>query len=1031
MADERRPDTAQGATGEAARVPDKPALEGLEAQWGDRWQADGTYDFRRDKAAAGTVFSIDTPPPTASGSLHIGHVFSYTHTDVIARYRRMRGESVFYPLGWDDNGLPTERRVQNFYGVRCDPTLPYDPAYQPAETGGTSKPGDQQPISRRNFIELCERLTEEDEKQFEDLFRTLGLSVDWRQSDRTIGAEAQVASQRAFLRNLARGEAYQADAPTLWDVTFRTAVAQAELEDREQPSAYHRLAFHRAGGDDVIIDTTRPELLAAGVALVAHPDDERYHGLFGTTVTTPVFGVEVPVLAHHLAQPDKGSGIAMVCTFGDLNDVVWWRELQLENRAIVGFDGRIVSEAPAAITSEAGRAAYAALAGKTVFSAKAAMVELLTESGELIGEPRKITHPVKFYEKGDKPLEIVSTRQWYIRNGGRDEDLRAGLIGRGREIGFVPDFMRVRYENWVGGLNGDWLVSRQRFFGVPLPVWYPLDADGNPEVEKAITPAEDQLPVDPSSDPAPGYAEDQRGVPGGFQGELDVMDTWATSSLTPQLAGGWERDPELFDLVFPFSMRPQGQDIIRTWLFSTVLRAELEHGTAPWKTAAISGWILDPDRKKMSKSKGNVVTPAATLEQFGSDAVRYWAASARLGVDAAMEPAEADADQDRPSPRDQGAQRGEVHPLVRGPRGRPRDARHRRGHARRPRGGRRDGDHRARGVRPRPRARGHRELLLDLLRRLPGARQGPRLLGRRRPGRPGIRGRRAPRGPRRAAAAVRALRPVRGGGGVELVARRLDPHRRVADRADPRRPGDRRRGRPAAARARRPGARGHPPRQDRRQGLAEDARRGGRGLRFARGHPLARARGAGPPRRGPHHRPDLHRGGRPRRHPHHARSRRAARGEPRMTISIRPVRDGDFFPWFDLFAGYAGFYGTELTDEAAVLAWSHLIDDAHASSALVAVDDAHEGALVGLAHFHRFARLARGTDGLLVDDLYVREVSRRQGVGEQLIAAVAEVARRDGASMLRWITAEDNADAQRLYDRVARRTTWVTYEQDV
>ncbi|MBF4624084.1 valine--tRNA ligase [Clavibacter sp. VKM Ac-2872] len=638
MADERRPDTAQEATGQVARVPDKPALEGLEATWGARWQADGTYEFRRDEAAAGTVFSIDTPPPTASGSLHIGHVFSYTHTDVIARYRRMRGESVFYPLGWDDNGLPTERRVQNFYGVRCDPTLPYDPAYQPSETGGTSKPGDQQPISRRNFIELCERLTEEDEKQFEDLFRTLGLSVDWRQSYRTIGADAQVASQRAFLRNLARGEAYQADAPTLWDVTFRTAVAQAELEDREQPSAYHRLAFHRQGGDDVIIDTTRPELLAACVALVAHPDDERYQGLFGTTVTTPVFGVEVPVLAHHLAQPDKGSGIAMVCTFGDLNDVVWWRELQLENRAIVGFDGRIVSDAPAAITSESGRTAYAALAGKTVFSAKAAMVELLTESGELIGEPRKITHPVKFYEKGDKPLEIVSTRQWYIRNGGRDEELRAGLIARGREIGFVPDFMRVRYENWVGGLNGDWLVSRQRFFGVPLPVWYPLDADGNPEFDKAITPTEDQLPVDPSSDPAPGYTEDQRGVPGGFQGELDVMDTWATSSLTPQLAGGWERDPELFDLVFPFSMRPQGQDIIRTWLFSTVLRAELEHGQAPWTTAAISGWILDPDRKKMSKSKGNVVTPAATLEQFGSDAVRYWAASARLGVDAAMDP---------------------------------------------------------------------------------------------------------------------------------------------------------------------------------------------------------------------------------------------------------------------------------------------------------------------------------------------------------------------------------------------------------
>jgi valyl-tRNA synthetase len=622
----------------AATAPDKVGVEGLEQKWGASWDNSKTYSF--DKSAPKSqIFSIDTPPPTVSGSLHVGHVFSYTHTDLIARYQRMIGKEVYYPMGWDDNGLPTERRVQNFYGVRCDPSLGYVANFQPPFEGGdgkSSKAADQVPISRRNFIELCERLTLEDEKHFEALWRQLGLSIDWSQTYQTISPEAQAVSQKAFLNNLSRGEAYQAMAPTLWDVTFRTAVAQAELEDRDQPGAYHRIGFNGPEGK-IFIETTRPELIPACVALVAHPDDERYQKFFGKTVTTPLFGVEVPILAHRLAQKDKGSGIAMICTFGDVTDVIWWRELDLPNRAILGWDGRILSEAPEAIKEPKALEIFAELAGKTVFSARQRIVELLTESSDMIGEAKPITHPVKFFEKGDKPLEIVSTRQWYLRNGGRDEALRDQLIKLGKDLKFHPDFMRVRFENWVNGLTGDWLVSRQRFFGVPIPVWYPLDAEGNTDYENVITPSEALLPVDPSSQTPEGFTEDQRGKPNGFIGEVDILDTWATSSLTPQLAGGWISDPEKYAKVFPFSLRPQGQDIIRTWLFSTLLRSFQEENKLPWSDAALSGWILDPDRKKMSKSKGNVVVPNDLLDEHGSDAVRYWAAAARLGTDAAFD----------------------------------------------------------------------------------------------------------------------------------------------------------------------------------------------------------------------------------------------------------------------------------------------------------------------------------------------------------------------------------------------------------
>jgi valyl-tRNA synthetase len=556
-------------------------------------------------------------------------------------------------MGWDDNGLPTERRVQNYYGVKCDLSVPYIENYKPPFEGnaGNLKPSDWQPISRQNFIELCIKLSSEDEVKFQELWTRLGVSVDWSLIYQTIDNRARATSQAHFLRNLARNEAYQALAPGLWDVTFQTAVAQAEVEAREYPGEYYKIVFtvadgvdsQNARGEQLYIDTTRPELLPSCVALIVHPDDERYNHLIGSDAFSPLFNVKVPIFAHRAAEIDKGTGIVMCCTFGDLTDVEWWREFGLDTRAILGKDGRITNNDCEWLENSPreARALFNEMKGKTVFTSRKILVDELRAHDLLIGEPQKTMRMASFYEKGDKPLEIVTSRQWYIKNGGKDDDLREKLLGAGEKLNFYPKFMQARYENWVNGLKSDWLVSRQRFFGVSFPIWYAVDSDGKVDYEQVIVPNESDLPIDPTIDVPNGFTSEQRNKSNGFTAENDIMDTWATSSLTPQIACKWleneRNNDETFNKTYPMDLRPQGQDIIRTWLFSTIVRSHLENDTLPWENAALSGWILDPDRKKMSKSKGNVVTPMHLLDEYSPDGVRYWAASAALGVDTAFE----------------------------------------------------------------------------------------------------------------------------------------------------------------------------------------------------------------------------------------------------------------------------------------------------------------------------------------------------------------------------------------------------------
>jgi valyl-tRNA synthetase len=630
-----------------AELPKHFDTQAAETSWQARWSELGVY--RYTEAAPGQQrFAIDTPPPTVSGSLHVGHVFSYTQTDLVARFHRMCGKSVFYPMGWDDNGLPTERRVQNYFHVRCNPGLKYEPELNLPAPESIDPKSPPREISRRNFIELCLRLTQEDEKTFKDLWGRLGLSVDWKQEYSTIDPRCQRAAQRSFLDLFRKGHIYSVEAPTMWDVDFQTAVAQAEVEDRKITGHFHHVRFGVEGSEEIFtIATTRPELLPACVGVTAHPDDARYKHLFGKRALTPLFGVPVPIFPSDLADPEKGTGILMVCTFGDATDVRWWREQNLANRQILGRNGRLLaiefgpengastnwpSTAP-----ERANAVYAELAGRNLKQARRIIVEQLRQPDEpvlrgqppLEREPAPLEHPVKFFEKGDQPLEFITTRQFFVRL----LDKKPMLLEAGDCIHWHPEFMRHRYRTWSENLAFDWAISRQRYFGVPFPVWYPLGAAGEVDYDHPIVADEALLPLDPADAAPPNFTEDQRGKPGGFVAEADVFDTWFTSSLTPMIASGWGEDPDRFRSLFPMDLRPQSHEIIRTWAFYTIVKAMLHEGQIPWKNVAISGWILDPDRKKMSKSRGNVITPMHLLDEYGSDAVRYWAAGAQLGAD--------------------------------------------------------------------------------------------------------------------------------------------------------------------------------------------------------------------------------------------------------------------------------------------------------------------------------------------------------------------------------------------------------------
>lgn len=559
----------------------------IEHKWQKIWAENSPYLWDENESRENS-FVIDTPPPTVSGYLHMGHVFSYTQTDFVARFMRMIGKNVFYPIGFDDNGLATERLVEKKKEIK----------------------GSQ--LHREEFRQICKDVVLEEEEEFRKLFRTIALSVDWRQEYRTISDSTIQLSQMSFLDLHAKGLIERRLGPTVWDPVDRTAIAQAEIEDKERASVMNEIVFKSQNGDDLIIATTRPELVCACIAVFYHPEDERYSHLKGQVATTPIFGVQVPILADSDVDPEKGTGLVMCCTFGDVQDVVWWRKHNLQIKDCVSIDGKMKNSS--------------FLDGLYVKDARKQMLDKLQEQGLLMSQT-EIKQIVKCAERSGAPLEIIPTYQWYVKILERKEE----LLEMGRKCKWNPEYMRVRFENWVNGLNQDWCISRQRFFGVPFPVWYSKRAG---DEGRAIFASAAQLPVDPTLVAPEGYTMEE------VTPETDVMDTWATSGITPQInaraiSSQMGIDTKRFEKLFPADLRPQAHEIIRTWAFYTVVKAFYHNQTVPWHNLMISGWCLAADKTKMSKSKGNTVTPRDLIDERGTDCVRYWASTSKLGVDIA------------------------------------------------------------------------------------------------------------------------------------------------------------------------------------------------------------------------------------------------------------------------------------------------------------------------------------------------------------------------------------------------------------
>ena len=555
------------------------------------WQESGVYRFSPE--APGPVYSIDTPPATVSGHLHMGHAYSYSHTDFIARFWRMNGHNVFYPMGYDDNGLPTARFVERQLGISATE------------------------VGHEAFMQQCLALSVEAEKEYEALWRRLALSVDWCYTYRTIQDRCLRISQYSFLDLYHKGLAYRQRAPTIWCPECGTAIAQAELDDLERKTAFYTLAFRLENGTTLPIATTRPELLPACVAVFVHPEDERFRHLAGQQVTVPLFGQKVALLEDVGADPEKGTGVVMCCTFGDVADVGWWHTYRLPLVEAIAPDGRL--------TQVAGD-----WAGLRVSEARDQMVQALGERNLLLDQ-RSVTQSVRVHERCDTPTEYIVTQQWFIRV----LDFQDELLRAGEQLNWHPPHMKARYRQWVENLGWDWCISRQRAFGVPFPVWY-CQACG-----EIVLAEEDELPVDPRRHLPTRPCTCGSAV---LTPEEDVMDTWATSALTPQIAGQWTpgggkpTDPELYERVFPMSLRPQAHDIIRTWAFYTVVKSLHHFSTLPWKEVAISGWgIAGEGMSKISKSRGGgPIAPMDAIRRYSADAVRYWAASTGPGKDAVI-----------------------------------------------------------------------------------------------------------------------------------------------------------------------------------------------------------------------------------------------------------------------------------------------------------------------------------------------------------------------------------------------------------